>query len=405
MKQNILIISTGLQIGGVERSLIGLLEAIDYERFEVSLFLYGHDGEFMSMIPEEVQLLPENKSYAAIEKPIKEVLVSKEFPIALARLTAKFVRLFRKRVFGVSGFLLPRSVQYCLRFLSPIPGTYDLAISFITPHDPVINKITAKKNIGWIHTDYSTMECGVDHAFELPVWQDLDTIAAVSDSVKDTFSQVFPEVSDKIVVIENIVSSDFIRREAEEDVTKEMPSVPGEIRICSVGRFCHQKNFDSIPSIVRMLGAVGIRVRWYLIGFGSDESLIKNSIKEAGVEDKVIILEKKTSPYPYMRACDIYVQPSRYEGKAVTVREAQILGKPVLITNFPTAQSQLEDGVDGMICPLSVEGVADGIRMLVDDKELREKLAATCAERDYSNQDEVEKLYNLLEGKGAKIES
>lgn len=395
-KRKIIIISTGLKIGGVERSLIGLLDAIDYERVEVSLFLYGHDGEFMAMIPAEVQLLPENMNYAVIEKPIKSVLFTKQFSIALARLTAKFVAAFRGRIMGVRGFLLPRSVRYCLPFLPKIPGSYDLAISFLTPHDPVMKKVTAKKRVGWVHTDYSTMDCGVDHAFELPVWQDLDAIAAVSDSVKDTFAQVFPEVSEKIVVIENIVSSGFIRRKAEEDVTKEMPVVSGEIRICSVGRFCHAKNFDAIPETVKRLNELGIRVRWYLIGFGSGESLIRERIKESDVERQVIILGKKTNPYPYMKACEIYVQPSRFEGKAVTVREAQILGKPVLITNFPTAKSQLEDGVDGMICPLSVDGVADGIRILIENPELRERISDTCASRDYSNQSEVEKIYEIM---------
>ena len=51
-----------------------------------------------------------------------------------------------------------------------------------------------------------------------------------------------------------------------------------------------------------------------------------------------------------MKACDLYVQPSRYEGKAVTVTEAKILAKPILITNYSTAESQIEDGIDGVIC-------------------------------------------------------
>ena len=396
IKRKIIIISTGLRIGGVERSLIGLLEALDYDRYEVSLFLFGHDGEFMNMIPPHVELLPEEPRYAAIEKPIKTVLFSRESPIAVSRMAAKIMMALRARVFGISGFLLPRSVRYCLHFLPAIPGFYDLAISFLSPHDPVLKKVTAKKKIGWVHTDYSTMESGVEHAFELPVWQELDSIAAVSDSVKDTFAQVFPEVADKLVVIENILSPEFIRRQAEEDVSAEMPVVPGETCVCSVGRFCHAKNFDSIPETVKRLNETGIKVRWYLIGFSSGESLIRTKIKEADVEDQVIILGKKTNPYPYMKACDIYAQPSRYEGKSVTVREAQILGRPVLITDFPTAQSQLDDGVDGLICKLSVDGVAEGIKTLIENHTLRKQLAVAARSMDYSNRAEVEKIYGLL---------
>lgn len=397
--KRILIVSTGLRIGGVERSLIGLLEAFDYDRYAVDLFLYSHDGEFMRMIPSRVNLLAENKGYASIEKPIRNVLFSKQYVIAIARLAAKLVTAIRSRFLRIDGFLLPRSVRYCLPFLASIPGDYDLAISFLTPHAPLLKKVNAKRRVGWIHTDYSMMESGVDDAFELPMWKGLDAIAAVSDSVRDTFAQVFPEVEEKLVVIENIVSPDTIRREARAlHVSSEMPVVSNETVLCSVGRFCHQKNFDSIPKIVRQLNNAEVRVRWYLIGYGGGEAVIRRAIKACSVEGQVIVLGKRTNPYPYMKACDLYVQPSRYEGKAVTVREAQILGKPVIITDFPTAKSQLEDGVDGLICPLSIEGVTNGIKQLIEDFGLRERLAAIAASRDYSNRQEIDKIVRLLEG-------
>ena len=98
-----------------------------------------------------------------------------------------------------------------------------------------------------------------------------------------------------------------------------------------------------------------------------------------------------------MKVGDIYVQPSRYEGKAVTVVEAQILNKPVLITNYPTAKSQVKEGYDGFICDLSVEGIADGIELLYKNKILRETLIKSCKDTNYSNIDELKKLYKLLE--------
>ncbi|MBJ7988197.1 glycosyltransferase, partial [Bacillus cereus] len=81
---------------------------------------------------------------------------------------------------------------------------------------------------------------------------------------------------------------------------------------------------------------------------------------------------------------------SRYEGKAVTVREAQILGKPVLITNFPTAKSQLEDGVDGCICPTGIDGIIGGIKKLIDDVDFRNKIVNNASQRNYGNEAEVE---------------
>ena len=114
------------------------------------------------------------------------------------------------------------------------------------------------------------------------------------------------------------------------------------------------------------------------------------------MEGHVIILGKRENPYPYIKACDIYVQPSRYEGKSVTVREAQMLCKPVVVTNYPTASSQIKDGVDGVIVPLDNEGCAKGLARVIMDEELRQRLVAYLQTHDYGNEAEVEKIYQLL---------
>jgi len=140
----------------------------------------------------------------------------------------------------------------------------------------------------------------------------------------------------------------------------------------------------------------GINLKWYIIGYGSDEALIKQKIKENGMENQVILLGKKNNPYPYMANCDIYVQPSRYEGKCVSVREAQMLEKPVIITKYETSSSQLEDGIDGIIVPLENSACADGIVKVINDKKLQNRLVQECKKRNYSNREEVQKIYNIL---------
>ena len=496
MKPKVLITSFDLEIGGAERSLLGLLNSFDYTKYEVDLFLYAHAGEFMSLLPKSLNLLPEVKPCAMLRIPIVTALCNGAPFIAISRIISKFVALIQTKTGGCPGDQLLRNCRYCLPFFPRIPKKYDLAISFTSPHYLMTDRVTAKVKIGWIHIDYTKINSGVDKNFERPMWQRLDIIAAVSAEVKNSFIQVFPELRDKVLVIENILSAEFVRQQADAlDVAAEMPAEPGVIRLCSVGRFCHAKNFDSVPEVVRLLMAAGvssesgvvsressgqvlgqaggladhgtaprwsspfrvcketepghscpvmgksglenpgsvfgcgsaapcdpwsnqasvtlhpnskienrkskITLKWYLIGYGGDEALIRQKIAAAGVGDQVIILGKKTNPYPYMKACDLYVQPSRYEGKAVTVREAQMLGKPVLITNFPTAKSQLEDGIDGLICPLDNAAIADAIQRLIEDRELRTRLAQTAAARDYSNAGEVEKIYGLMGAGGA----
>ena len=390
-----------MALGGAERALLGLLNALDPDRVDVDLFLNQHTGEFMPLIPKHVNLLPERRGYNAIERPMKAILKEGQFGVLFGRLKAKWQhgRYHRSlkepyRSFDSSGF---QYVADCVDpYLEPLYdlGEYDLAISFLQPHNIVLNKVKAKKRIAWIHTDYSVVHFNAEK--ELPVWSKFDYIASISPDCTKAFLTAFPTLEDKIVKIENILSPSFVRRQAELlDVSDEMPGKG--VSLLSIGRFCHQKNFDNLPFIARNIVNTGFDdFIWYIIGFGN-ENLIREKIAEAGMQEHVIILGKKETPYPYIKACDIYVQPSRYEGKSVTVREAQMLYKPVVITNYTTASSQIKDGKDGVIVPMDNEGCARGIAELIKNKELQQSIKDYLRAHDYGNEREVEKIYRLLE--------
>lgn len=395
MKKRIFIAIQYLEIGGAERSLIGLLNAIDYARHEVDLFVYDHRGEFMSLIPESAHLLPENPVYAAINRPIKEVLKKGHIGVALARIMAKIhYAIYQKTHHPKEGSGIFQYVADCVTPLLPSLkgyGTYDLAISFLTPHNIVRDKVNARQKIAWIHTDYSTIS--VNTFKELPVWKSFDRIMAVSEGVRKTFLQTFPTLADKVEVMENILSPTFVQEQADmQDVSALMPAIEGELRFCSVGRFTLAKNFDNVPFICQKLVKKGLKFKWYIIGYGGDEELIQRNIRQAGMEEVCILLGKQSNPYPFMKACDIYIQPSRFEGKAVTVREAQILGKPVIITRFATSSAQLTDQVDGVIVPMDNEEAAEGIYNFTKNLELQEQIKNYLSTHDYGNESEIEKL-------------
>ena len=197
------------------------------------------------------------------------------------------------------------------------------------------------------------------------------------------------------------MSSQFIKAQADMfEVENEMPK-DGHIRVLSVGRFCVAKAFDEAVVSCSILVRKGYNIKWYLVGYGPDEGLIREKIKEYHMEEYMIILGKKDNPYPYMKACDIYVQPSRYEGKAVTVTEAQILNKPVLITRYATAMSQVKDGIDGYICDMGAIGVAEGLEYLINHTEVREYLIENTKKQKYNNAEEIEKIIQLWKKKKA----
>lgn len=213
-----------LEIGGAETALIGLLNALDPEKVDVDLFLHDHRGEMMEFIPSWVNLLPAIPAYTVLERPIKELVRRGFWGIAAARL---FAKISSRRAYRQSGSALPNAsvFHYIAAYTTPLlPAvnqsvTYDLALSFLTPHQITLKKVKAKKRIAWIHTDYTKV--WVDADAELPIWSSYDYIASISGDVTRTFLQRFSSLAPKIMEIENILSPQFVRQRAEIFDAKE----------------------------------------------------------------------------------------------------------------------------------------------------------------------------------------
>ncbi|QWI12260.1 glycosyltransferase [Bacillus mycoides] len=397
-KKKILITSFDMAIGGVERSLIGLLNTIDYSKYDVDLMLFKHEGEFLFLLPKMPNLLKEVKQYTTFRKSIKQILQEGQITIGLTRTLGRILGDAHGRYVKSeeAGYLV---IQYgwriTLPFIPKLEEEYDVAISFLWPHYFIGDKVRAKRKIGWIHTDYSNIKLNTD--MEYKMWSKMDNIVAVSEGCRDSFLSSLPNVNKKVEIIENILSPEFVREQAyQEDITEEIQVKSEKIKLVTVGRLSYAKGIDLAMYALRDLVDQGYDIEWYVVGYGAQEAELRKLLAELNLEKRFFLLGKKTNPYPYIKACDIYVQPSRYEGKAVTVREAQIIGKPVLITNFSTANSQVRDGVDGIVTEMGINGIANGIKKLIGDKELREKLAENTLKGEYGNRNEIDKLYALF---------
>ncbi len=399
MKPRILITMHYMELGGAESALLGLLQSVDPARVDVDVFIYDHRGELMRYVPtDKIHLLPELTAYKMIERPFVECVKSGQLGVAFGRWLAN--RTVDKSPVPEGKHdirIFTRIADWVEHFVPKIQPDveYDLAISFLMPHNYVVKKVRAKKKLGWIHTDYSTVN--VDVKRELPVWSQLDYIASISEEVGEKFVETFPTLKDKIIPIENILSSRFIRQRSEEE-TISLDANSSKVKLLTIGRFSHPKKMEEIPLICRKIVDKGIDMKWYIIGYGNQEieQEVRDNAKREGVSERVVLLGKKENPYPYIKACDIYVQSSRYEGKSITVREAQILCKPVIVTNYPTASSQIQDGVDGIIVPMDVDACAQEMVEFIRDKKKQERIVTCLKEHDYGNEDEIEKIYKLV---------
>ncbi|OAS85137.1 glycosyltransferase [Metabacillus litoralis] len=395
MKKNILITLYDMEIGGIERSLINMLESFDYNKFNVDLFICEHKGDLMSQIPGKVNVLPQISKYTVFRKPVKQCIKEGHFTTSLIRVVSRSIAEVKARKGNLeegSGYIQMQLVQkYSTLFLPRLKKKYDVAISYAWPHDIVVKNVNADKKIAWIHTDYSMLE--IDNSIDLMIWKRFDHIVSISDECSKSFLMKYPTLKEKVVIIENITSPNFIHKMSHDPISFS----EGNFNILSVGRLSYVKGFDMAIKALRLLHDKGYTfIKWYVIGYGGYEKELIEMISNYNLNESFILLGKKTNPYPYMNACDLYIQPSRYEGKAVTVTEAKILGKPIIITNYPTAKSQLINRIEGIICDLSVQGISQEVERLIRSDKEQKNLIENLKKTNYGNVEELEKLYKLI---------
>ncbi|WP_216829035.1 glycosyltransferase [Alkalihalobacterium elongatum] len=392
MKKNILFILNNLNCGGAEKALISLLETIDYSSFNVDLFLFKHEGIFFSQIPQQVNILKEPNNYIYFDMPIKKALLEStkkgNFFLALSRVQAGYIFKTEKNPARCE----QRVWKYLKRNLDSLHKEYDVAVGYLEKN-PVyfcLDKVKAKLKFGFIHNDYDKL--GMDSQIDKKYFDRLDKILTVSNECANVLKQKFPQHNEKIGVMYNIVSPSIIHKMSMEKLDIRYDGV----RIVTVGRLNYQKGLDMAIEACEILVNKGYKIKWFVIGEGEERRKLELLIKDKKLEDIFILCGLKDNPYPYIRTADIYVQPSRFEGKSIAIDEAKILQKPIIVTNFSTAKDQINHEENGLIVDMSGDFLAQGMQRLIDDETMKNTLIKNLSQENLGTEDEIKKFYNFI---------
>ena len=193
----------------------------------------------------------------------------------------------------------------------------------------------------------------------------------------------------------NIVSDKAIKKLSLEKVT-DVQFNKEDINIVSVGRLNYQKGFEMAIEACSILKEKGYKIKWNIVGDGEERSNLERLINKFNVKDEFKLLGIRENPYPYVAKSDIYVQPSRFEGKAIAIDEAKILNKPIVLTNFSTAKDQIENKINGLICDMNSYSLASEIEGLIIGSELKNNIVKNLMEEKLGNEDEIMKLYDVI---------
>ena len=397
-----LVVGITMNCAGSEKSFLSFLSCLDFSRFDVTLLLAKREGLLLDQIPKEVRVEVMEKygdmfllSGKNAVKTLTDCFV-RENPLTLFEIFPYFVG----SVFTKGEKRASIATKMWLHFMEKMPAVneeYDVAVAYWGDRTMfyMCDKVKAKKKIAWLHFDYKNPPR--DNDIYLPYFEKCDRVVTVSKAIDDSLRSELPQIADRCVMMENITNPRQIWDLALRGETFPDTHFTGR-RILTIGRIGEQKGLDLVVPVLKKLREENYNVRWYVLGDGDKEykDHLSEMLVNAGVADMMLFLGTTPNPYSYLRDCDIYAQPSRHEGKPISVEEAKIMFKPIMVCDYLSAREQLENGALGVICPISSEGIYDGIKKLLDSPALCDRFTETLAKRKFGNSGEIEKFYGML---------
>lgn len=391
MRKSILFVINSLGCGGAEKSLLSLLSLLDYDKYDVTLQMFSRGGMFEELLPPEVHVRKELDYTAFCSQSMAKQMLSFDLRRIAARVrTSLFLRSNAKK--GRPLHDAQAYWKYSAAAYDPLPERYDVAIAWGqgTPTHFVAEKVQAQKKFAWVNADYENV--GHNKDFDCKYYAAFMGIICVSDKLCLTLQKAFPEYAAKMTTIYDINNPATIFTMADQPCSLLNRE---NLTLVTVGRLVPQKGYDIAAKAAWLLKKRNVKFHWYVVG-GGDSAPIEKDIAQYGISDCFTLLGAKANPYPYMKAADIYVQTSKFEGYCLTLAEARMLNIPCVTTNFDVVYAQMIDGDNGLVVEMSAEAVADGIIRLATDQELYQHIKGYQAQEKKGNMEEIEKFYDLL---------
>ena len=381
-------------MGGAEKSLISLLYELNPEKYDIDLFLFQHQGKWLSKLPAYVNLLPIPQKYKYFDSSFLETMVE-NFKKGNLRLMLDRIRFTINNTSQKPPAVKEQiNWKFIKNHIEPLQQKYDAAFGFLekTPNYFVIDKVVAKKKILAVMTDYRALE--MDRNIDAPYFQKADAITVLSGESKATLEEVFPEFSNKILLLENMISEKEILSAAQEEIN-DFPQ--NEFTIVSVGRLDPVKLHEQGVEVMKELKHRNLKFKWLVIGEGPLKNKVEQRISEYQLQNEILLLGTRENPYPYIKKADVFLHLSKFESYGIAIAEARILKKCIVLNDFTTASSHIKNGFDGVITSLNPAEIATEIEKLILDENLRKKYEQNVSfDKDFA-QKILKKIENIIE--------
>lgn len=385
MKKKILFSCYGLGIGGIEKCLVNLINALPEDRYDVDILLMNPEYDFRDQLRRPVRLLPMFDYVANVHDTMPEIR-RRGGILKNTGLTLRWV-LFRLELkFGKKPW----------RWFRKLPEHYDVAVAY-SQNDLsayyVIDKVKADRKVFWYHNG-AYERSGRSYERDQVYYPRFDYTVAVSTDCANVLRERFDFAPGRLIVLRNFFDAAAIRTGADTFVPKSFREGPAHI--VSVGRMTVEKGAPLAVEACRMVRDAGFHICWHWVGDGNQWDAIRKLVKQHALEDVFILEGNQENPYPYIKNADLYVQPSHYEAYSTTVTEARVLARPVVTTDVGGMHDQLTDGKNGLIVPIDAEAIAEAVKRLLTDDRLRSSFTERLQNEDFSTEKTLREYENTV---------
>ena len=393
--KKILISVSELDCGGTEVSLISLLKNLDENKYDITLLLARKRGVYLSRIPSYVKIIEipfikeSNRYYISNDNSITKNIFNKIRIKVIRKVLTKIDTVLKK-----IDYKYDLQYNFILKKTDILVDNYDLAIDYLGygyfQSAYIGNKVNAKHKLMWIHDErldaISKVRCYFDkysHFF------------GVSQSCADIFSKTFPEVQGKVSVFHNIIDGKEVLKKSYQKISSNL-FLENNFNLVTVGRLEWQKGYDLALEVAKELDKKNIKFIWYILGEGSCRKELEEKINLYKLNEKIILLGRVDNPYPYIKECNLYIQPSRHEGYGLAIAEARILNKCVLATDLGCVREQIKDEINGYLLPFEVKEFSNKIEKLYYNRDLINKIEKNLKVENIIQEKEIYKLDEFL---------
>lgn len=259
---------------------------------------------------------------------------------------------------------------------------YDIEIAYLEfgPTKVIASSTNKKaKKIAWVHCDFDIAikdkEAFVKKAAKQ--YQLYDKIACVSEKCKESFVSMFGNDPD-VVVIHNVIDDQEILEKAEQSLPNNAKK--SRFTLCTVGNYSPAKNYSRLLKTAHRLHEDDFDFDWWIIGNGEQRGMIEDYIRVHDMGAYIVLLGYQSNPYPFLKAADLLVCSSNYEGFSTFISEGLILGKPILTTDCSGMRELLGDSEYGMIVLNDDEAFYGGMKTMLSLSEDQLKCYAEKSE-------------------------